>query len=46
MMVVVGVWRQVRRSHFLLRLCEAAGSALQPKGEEHFYLSSRRNINP
>jgi hypothetical protein len=35
----------VRRSHFLLRLYEV-GPALQPKGGEHVYLSSRRNIDP
>ncbi len=36
---------QVRRSRFLLRLCEA-GPVLQPVGGEHDYLSSRRSIDP
>ncbi len=35
----------VRRSHFLLRLCDV-GPSLQPKGGEHVYLSSRRSIDP
>ena len=43
--VDVRIWYQVRHSHFLLRLCKV-GPALQPKGGEHVYLSSRRSIVP
>ena len=43
--VVTRVPHQVRRSRFLLRLWEV-GHALQPMGEEHVYLSSRRIIGP
>ncbi len=35
--VVTKVPHQMRRSRFLLRLCEA-GLALQPKGGEYIYL--------
>ncbi len=43
--VVLRVPHHVRRSHFILHLWEA-GPALQPKGGEHVYLSSRRSIDP
>jgi len=43
--VVLGLPHQVRLSHFLSRLYKAS-PALQPKGGEHIYLSSRRNMDP
>ena len=43
--VVTRVPHQMRRSRFLLRLCEV-GFALQPKGGEHIYPSSRYSIDP
>jgi hypothetical protein len=43
--VMTRVPHHMRRSRFLLRLYET-GPALQPKGGEHVYLSSRRNIDP
>ena len=42
---VTRVPQLVRRSRFLLRIYKV-GPALQPKGGEHVYLSSRRSIDP
>jgi len=43
--VVPRVPHQMRRSRFLIHLCKD-GHALQPKGGEHVYLSSRCGIGP
>ena len=44
-MVMPRVPHKMRRSRFLLRLCEVV-PALQPKEGEHVYLLSRRSIDP